>query len=218
MKAAARFEEIGDGKSRGASQSRQRDMRRELARFGGEADAAQGALVLGLQFDQRRGGLRVDDDGARPAAAKGADAVQRHPEARPGDGVERVGDIAGRRAVDIADEAQRQMIEIRLQPARARQAAAQRGKFGGERRGDFEACEQTRHRLSPWRGESPCHETLVGTHDGSSVQSRRSTFFSMASTAGRMRSTMRVTPARVGCMPSPCCISLSPATPSRKKG
>ena len=62
-------------------------------------------------------------------------------------------DFVGDRVVDVADEAQRQVIIFRIDPARARQPAAQHRQRLADIGGDFETGEEARH-----------GETLTGSH------------------------------------------------------
>ena len=59
-------------------------------------------------------------------------------------------DVARQCAIHIADKPQREVIVIRLNPARARQAAAQHGKRLGDLRRDFKRGEQAGHFWILW--------------------------------------------------------------------
>ena len=61
------------------------------------------------------------------------------------DPVERVGDLVGDMALDVADEAQRHMVVFDVDPARSGQAAAQQGQRKGGVTRNFEGGEKTRH-------------------------------------------------------------------------
>src|SRR6185436_14801483 len=61
------------------------------------------------------------------------------------DAPEQRSDLARGLVVDIADEAQRQMVVLRIDPARARQAAAQHGEHLRDVFGNFETCEYSWH-------------------------------------------------------------------------
>ena len=50
-----------------------------------------------------------------------------------------------KRVIDVADEAQREVIVLRIDPARTRQPAAHHGKRLGDLRRNFETGEQTWH-------------------------------------------------------------------------
>ena len=51
----------------------------------------------------------------------------------------------GQRVIDVADEAQRQMIILGIDPARARQPAAHHGKRLGDMRRNLKSSEQAGH-------------------------------------------------------------------------
>ena len=70
--------------------------------------------------------------------------------------VERVGDLVGDMALDIADEAQRQMVVFDVDPAGPGQAAPQQGQRKGGVTRNFEGGEKTRHEEPPFL-ESNCH-------------------------------------------------------------
>ena len=61
------------------------------------------------------------------------------------DAAEHRGDLLGDHVVDVADEAQRQVIIFRIDPARARQSAAQHAERLPDVGGDFDTGEETRH-------------------------------------------------------------------------
>jgi len=88
--------------------------------------------------------------------AERTDPRQRHGEGGPPHPVERVGDVVGDMALDVADEAQRQMIVLDVHPARAGQAAPEQGK--GERgvARNFEGGEKTRHDEPPFIESNSC--------------------------------------------------------------
>ena len=69
------------------------------------------------------------------------------PQAESGapDAVETLGDRFGLDHVDVADEAQRQVVVVRIDPARPRQAAPQHGQPVGDLGGDLDAREQAWH-------------------------------------------------------------------------
>jgi hypothetical protein len=69
---------------------------------------------------------------------------------------EHAGDLMRQRIVDVADEAQRQVIILGVDPARPGQAAAHHGERLGNGRWNFQTGKQTGHHLLPVRcGESP---------------------------------------------------------------
>jgi hypothetical protein len=124
-------------------------MRRELAAFGVEPDALHQALQFGLQLDQ---GTARHDGGnhrARLLAAETRQALQCYLERLAVDPHQQRGDFIRRDAVDIADEAQGEMIIFGVDPARARKPAAQIGKRLADLGRDFQSSEQTRHRTTP---------------------------------------------------------------------
>src|SRR6476659_8161315 len=94
------------------------------------------------------------------------------------DAVEHRGDLMRGHVVDVADEAQRQVIVFGIDPARARQAAAQRRQCLADSGRDFDAGEKPRHCRSPY------------------CRSARARAIS-ASTLGQIRATMTSTPAAV---------------------
>src|SRR4051794_23471483 len=106
------------------------------------------------------------------------------------------------RVVDVADEAQRQMVVLRINPARARQPAAQARQRLSDIGRNFDAGEEPRHGDDFW------------LYDPRPVRARAI----KTSTCGRIRATITSTPAAVGCRPSPWLNLASSATPSRKNG
>ena len=121
-------------------------MRRELAPFGLEAQALHQPFELGLQFHQRLDRLDPDDDRARLASAKCRQSAEPHLEAAPLHAVEQQRDLVRQPIVDIADEAQRDVIILRVDPARSRQPAPQQCQRLADFAGDFQTDEQARHR------------------------------------------------------------------------
>ncbi len=117
------------------------------------------------------------------------------------DAAEHQGDFLCDHVVDVADEAQRQMIIFRIDPARARQSAAQHAERLANVGGDFDTGEEARH------GRLPIHD----------ARAARTAAIS-SSTRGRIRATITSTPAAFGCRPSPWFSLGSVATPSRKNG
>ena len=65
---------------------------------------------------------------------------------RAADVVERLGDVVRRPRVDIADEAQRDVIVGGLEPARADHAAARQRDLADDGLRQLQSGEQTRHR------------------------------------------------------------------------
>ena len=88
--------------------------------------------------------------------------------------------------VDVADEAQCQVIVLRIDPARTRQSAAQRRQRLPDIGRNFDTGEETRH-----------GETF--NYDPRAARARAIN----SSTRGRIRATIASTPAAFGCRPSP---------------
>src|SRR5690606_33820088 len=88
--------------------------------------------------------------------AESADTGQRQREGGTVNAVERVGDLVGDMARDIADETQRQMVVFDVDPAGAWQAAPQQGQRKSGVTRYFEGGEKTRHEEPPFL-ESNCH-------------------------------------------------------------
>ena len=119
-------------------------MRRKLARLGRNADPSQPPLLLGLQIDQARISLELRHDRARPAGAEPAQGFEADPRRRATDFAKSLGDVAREAVVHIADEAQRDMIVFRIEPARADAAAARERHLGRDARRQFQSREQAR--------------------------------------------------------------------------
>ena len=81
-----------------------------------------------LKFEQRRDCGHRSDQGTRLAAAEGGEPIKAQFERPALNAPEQAGDIARERVVDIADEAQREMIVLRIDPARPGQTAAHYGQ------------------------------------------------------------------------------------------
>ena len=135
-------------------------MRRVFASLRLQSDALHQPFVLGLHVEQ---GLRLrhrSDHRARLAAAERGQPLQIQIERAALDAAEHQGDFLRDHIVDVADEAQRQMIIFRIDPARARQTAAQHAERLSDIGGNFDTGEETRH------GELPIHDAARRAHGG----------------------------------------------------
>ena len=113
-------------------------MRNIFAPFGLEPEPLQQPLLLRLQLQQRRDGRGRRDQSARLAAAEGREPVEAQLERPALDASEQAGDVARQRIVDVADEAQREVIVFRIDPARPGQTAAHHGKRIGRHAAVFQ--------------------------------------------------------------------------------
>jgi len=112
----------------GLTHSRDGDMRFELAALGRQPGVDQSAFDLCLERDEGGIGRDADPQRAHPATlAEMADAVELEIEAGAPDGRQRLADIDRDAAIDIADEAQREMELVRPLPPGARYATGQQG-------------------------------------------------------------------------------------------
>ena len=106
-----------------------------------------GRLDLGLQEAQLVGLLDPDPERAEPAALlEGADAAQGKLEGPGADIGQCLVDLVGPPVLDLADEAQRQVVVLRRQPAGAGDAAGQHGELGLDGGGEGECDEEADHR------------------------------------------------------------------------
>src|SRR5439155_512302 len=128
-------------------QAHQGGVRRELAASRPEPHALQQPLELGLELDQGRDRRRGGDHRSRPAAAERSQAVEAQLERPPVDLIEQRRDLVGEHVIDVADEAQRQVIVLRVDPARARQAAAQHGERKRDLARNLQRGEKAGHSL-----------------------------------------------------------------------
>src|SRR6478735_7520849 len=140
---------VGDILARRIMQPRQRHMGGEFAPFGIEPHALHHPLKFGLQLDQRPARLDGGDHCPRLAAAEALQALQLDLERLAVDPKQHRGDFVRRHAVDIADEAQGDVIIFGIDPARARKAATQIGKGLANLGRNFQSGKQTRHRSTP---------------------------------------------------------------------
>src|SRR5215472_14415083 len=120
-------------------------MRGVFASFRFEPEPLQEPIVLGLQLHQRRGRRRRGDDSPRLAAAERGQSIETEVERLAMNAAKHAGDLSRQSVVDVADEAQRQMIVLRVDPTRSRQAAPHHGKRSGYCRRDFNSGEQAGH-------------------------------------------------------------------------
>jgi hypothetical protein len=119
---AARRQIFGDLMARSVAQPRQRHMRRVFAPLRLKPHSSQQPLLLGLQLHQLRHRLDGRDQRARLAAAERQKPVKLKFEGVALQPIEQASDFARQRIVDIADEAQRDVIIFRIDPARPGQA------------------------------------------------------------------------------------------------
>src|ERR1700674_431866 len=120
-------------------------MGREFAWPWRDADAPHESFLLRLKLEQRGGIPGPGDERPGLGATKRAQAFDRHRKSRLPDFFEDRMDVPRGRIIDIADEAQRQMIVFGVDPARARESAAQHGKVHCEIGRDFETRKETGH-------------------------------------------------------------------------
>ena len=113
-------------------------MRNIFPPLGLEAEPLQQPLLLGLQFKQRRDGRGRRNQSARLAAAEGREPVEPQLERPAMDASKQAGNVARQRIIDVADEAQRQVIIFGIDPARPRQTAAHHRKRIGRRGAVFQ--------------------------------------------------------------------------------
>src|SRR6476659_4714630 len=138
-------------------QPRQRHMRREFAALGIEPEPLHQPFEFGLQLAQRPARLDRRDHRPRFLAAKALQALHLDLERLAVDPKQHRGDFIRRHAVDIADEAQGDVIIFGIDPACAGKAATQIGKALADLGRNFQSSKQTRHRkildakASAWR-------------------------------------------------------------------
>ena len=105
--------------------------------------------MFGLQVGQGRRKPCCGNERPWLCAAERVESTQRHRERRPADQGQRVVNVVGDGAIDVADEAERDVVVIDIDPARAAQAATDHAEFRGKRLGQCETREEARHR--PYR-------------------------------------------------------------------
>src|SRR5688572_24718515 len=105
--------------------------------------------------------------------AEGADAGQGQREGRPVNTVERVSDLVGDVAFDIADKAQGQMIVFDVDPAGPGQSAAQQRQRKSGITRYFEGGEKSRH------GQAPFLESYSTASANHRFCGRASSFFAL---------------------------------------
>ena len=168
--------------------------------------------MSGLQAHQFGAFGKPREDHPRLLAPEGADALETQVKRGRLHRLQRMSDVAGEPVADIADEAQGDVIGLRLDPARAAYAAAHHGQFEGDIAGDLDTGEEARH------GDL----RIVTRPSLGTIAAGRKTYLATASTkrrtAGRMLPTITSTPLAVGCMPSDWFMSVRAATPLRKNG
>src|SRR5712691_8637102 len=120
-------------------------MRDELAAFRLEPNPLHQPLVLGLQLHHGLARPERGHDGARLAPAEGFEILHGELECRAPHPPQQRCDLVRDHVVDIADEAQRDVIIFGIGPARARQPAAERGERLRDVGRDFKTGEEARH-------------------------------------------------------------------------
>jgi hypothetical protein len=100
-------------------------VRRILAGLEFKADAPQPPFMIGLQIHERGVCLYLCDKGARLVAPKPAQTLEGDRRGRLAAIAERLVDVAREASIGVTDEAQGNVIVVRLKPARADDPAAQ---------------------------------------------------------------------------------------------
>src|SRR5215213_11372641 len=124
-------------------------MRGEFAPLRIESDALHQAFKFGLELDQRPAWYDLGHHGARLFSTETRQALQGHIEWLAIDPKQQRGDFVGCYPIDIADEAQSDVIIFGVNPAGAWQAATQAGKCLADLGRNFQSSKQTRHRMTP---------------------------------------------------------------------
>ena len=114
-------------------------------------------LVFGLQLHQGLGRPERGDDRARFAPAEKLEIL--HPQFEPlaPHASQQGRDFVRDHVIDVADEAQRHMVVLGVDPAGARQSAAQHGERLPDIGGNFETGKKARHGTIGMRG--PAYRT-----------------------------------------------------------
>ena len=112
---------------------------------GGSPARRKQPLLLGLELDQSRARLHLGDDGARPRTAESVEIVDRDVDRIALDAVEQMRRLVRGAVVDVAQEAQGDVIVVGVDPAGAVQPAAQEGEAIADIGRHFERGEQAWH-------------------------------------------------------------------------
>src|SRR5215813_1139759 len=174
-------------------------MRRVLASLRLEPNPLHQPFVLGLELHQSLLRCERGHDRTRPAPAEGFEILHPQFECLPPHPIQHGRDLVRDNVIDVADKAQRHVIILGVDPARARKPATQQGQRLANIGGNFETGEEARHGNN---GSSAyAYKTTRGdSHVSSGAYMTRlsRTRPTSSSTFGRMRATMASTPAAVG--------------------
>src|SRR4029453_7852203 len=120
-------------------------MRLEVAPLGPKPSFARGALVGPAQCGKPVGRRKLGKDRARLVAAEAAKPVELELERSSSDLAQGEGEVMRGRAVDIADEAERQMVILRIDPARTGEPRAQHRQPRGDALRNLDGREESGH-------------------------------------------------------------------------
>src|ERR1700746_2596077 len=120
-------------------------MRRVLASLRLKPDPLHQPFVLGLELHQSLLRRERGHDRAWPASAEGFEIVHPQFERLTAYPAQHGRDFVRDNVIDIADKAQRHVIVLRVNPARARKPATQHGQRLANIEGNFETGEEARH-------------------------------------------------------------------------
>src|SRR5262249_45113266 len=194
-------------------------MRDIFAALGLESDTLHQPLVLGLQFHQR---LRRSEGGydlPRFAPAKRYEIFDAQFERLAPHASQHGCDLVRDNIIHIANEAQRDMIVLGIDPACARQAATQHRQRLAHVEWNLETGKEAGHGNDysvkcAYRASCADSHAACNAHIARPLRTRRTS----SSTLGRIRATIASTPAAVRWSPSLWLSPAAPARPSRKKG
>src|SRR5260221_7773119 len=194
-------------------------MRRVLASLRLKPDPLHQPFVFGLELHQSLLPRERRHDRARPAPAEAFEIVHPQFERLPAHPAQHGRDLVRDNVIDVADKAQRHVIVLGVDPARAREPATQQGQRLANIERNFETGEEARHE----NNGSPACAYMTTRGDSHASRGAYMTRLSRArptssSTLGRMRATIASMPAAGGWRPSRLLCPAFPATPSRKKG
>src|SRR5258707_3594021 len=194
-------------------------MRRVLASLRLKPDPLHQPFVSGRELHQSLLRRECGKCRGRLGPAEGFEIVHPQFERLPAHPAQHGRDLVRDNVIDVADKAQRHVIVLGVDPARAREPATQQGQRLANIERNFETGEEARHE----NNGSPACAYMTTRGDSHASRGAYMTRLSRArptssSTLGRMRATIASMPAAVGGRAARWLSPASPAPPAGKDG